>query len=133
MNFKEGLPIYVQIADRLSDEILAGKYEADARVPAVREYSCLLEVNVNTAVKAFDLLRRRGVLYDKRGLGSFVAADARTLILETRRREFMESDLPEMFRRMTLLGISVDEVRKAYDAWQAGREEIVVIERNEND
>ena len=62
MNFKEGLPIYVQIAERLSDEILSGMYEADARVPAVREYSSLLEVNVNTAVKAFDLLRRRGVI-----------------------------------------------------------------------
>ena len=90
MNFKEGLPIYVQIAERLSDEILSGMYEADARVPAVREYSSLLEVNVNTAVKAFDLLRRRGVIYDKRGLGSFVSPEARQLILDTRRREFMD-------------------------------------------
>lgn len=122
MNFKEGLPIYVQIAERLSDEILSGTYEADARVPAVREYSSLLEVNVNTAVKAFDLLRRRGVLYDKRGLGSFVSPEARQLILDTRRREFMETDLPEMFRRMDMLGISVAEVRAAYDARRAGNE-----------
>lgn len=122
MNFKEGLPIYVQIAERLSDEILSGTYEADARVPAVREYSSLLEVNVNTAVKAFDLLRRRGVLYDKRGLGSFVSPEARQLILDTRRREFMETDLPEMFRRMDMLGISVAEVLAAYDARRAGNE-----------
>lgn len=122
MNFKEGLPIYVQIAERLSDEILSGTYEADARVPAVREYSSLLEVNVNTAVKAFDLLRRRGVLYDKRGLGSFVSPEARQLILDTRRREFMETDLPEMFRHMDMLGISVAEVRAAYDARRAGNE-----------
>ena len=50
MIFKEGLPIYVQMAERLSDEILQGTYVVDAKIPGVREYSALLEVNVNTAV-----------------------------------------------------------------------------------
>ena len=62
MNFKDGLPIYIQIAERLSDEILAGHYVADMRVPGIREYAALLEVNVNTAVKAFDQLDSCGIL-----------------------------------------------------------------------
>ncbi len=116
MNFKDGLPIYIQIAERLSDEILAGAYPADGRVPAVREYSALLEVNVNTTAKAFDLLVQRGVLYNRRGLGSFVSPDARRLILETRRREFMERDLPELFRRMRQLGLSPADLQALWDA-----------------
>lgn len=116
MNFKDGLPIYIQIADRLTDEILAGKYEADGRVPAVREYSALLEVNVNTAAKAFDLLVQRGVLYNKRGLGAFVSPDAHALILDARRREFLERDLPEVFRKMRQLGLTPDDLRSLWDA-----------------
>ena len=116
MNFKDGLPIYIQIADRLTDEILAGKYEADGRVPAVREYSALLEVNVNTAAKAFDLLVQRGVLYSTRGLGAFVSPDAHALILDARRREFLERDLPEVFRKMRQLGLTPDDLRSLWDA-----------------
>ena len=56
MNFSNDKAIYVQIAERLSDEILAGKYKEDERIPSVREYAVLLEVNANTAVKAYDLL-----------------------------------------------------------------------------
>ncbi len=116
MNFKDGLPIYIQIADRLADEILAGKYEADGRVPAVREYSALLEVNVNTTSKAFELLVQRGVLYNKRGLGSFVSPQARQIILTSRRREFMERDLPEIFRKMRQLGLSPADLQPLWDA-----------------
>ena len=56
MIFSNDKAIYVQIAERLSDEILAGKYKEDERIPSVREYAVLLEVNANTAVKAYDLL-----------------------------------------------------------------------------
>ena len=50
MNFSNDKAIYVQIAERLSDEILAGKYKEDERIPSVREYAVLLEVNANTTV-----------------------------------------------------------------------------------
>lgn len=39
MNFSNDKAIYVQIAERLSDEILAGKYKEDERIPSVREYA----------------------------------------------------------------------------------------------
>ena len=43
MNFSNDKAIYVQIAERLSDEILAGKYKEDERIPSVREYAVLRE------------------------------------------------------------------------------------------
>ena len=115
MNFSTDKAIYIQIADRLCDEILTGKYVDDGRIPSVREYSVLLEVNTNTAVKSYDLLEQQGVIYKKRGLGYFVTAGAKEQILRERRREFMETRLPEMFRQMRLLGIGMEEVEKAWD------------------
>lgn len=51
MIFSNDKAIYIQMADRLCDEILAGKYADDDRIPSVREYAVMLQVNTNTAVK----------------------------------------------------------------------------------
>lgn len=110
MNFSDGQPIFIQIAERLSDEILAGVYLADSRVPGVRDYSVMLEVNVNTTVKAYDLLAQRGVLYSKRGLGYFVAPEAQQIILDNRRRHFFETEVPRIALTMKQLGVSEAEI-----------------------
>ena len=107
--------IYLQMADRLCDEILAGKYQDDARIPSVRVYAVLLQVNTNTAVKAYEELARDGVIYNKRGLGYFVTPGAKEQSMKARRQEFMSQTLPELFRNMRLLGISIDEVEKAWE------------------
>lgn len=67
-------------------------------------------MNTNTAVKAYDYLARDGIIYNKRGLGYFVSSGARDRIMETRRKDFVGSVLPDMFRNMKLLGITIDEV-----------------------
>lgn len=115
MDFKSNQPIYIQIADRLSDEILSGLYAEGERIPGVREYSALLEVNVNTMVKAYDLLAQQEVIFQKRGMGYFVAPDARSIILEARRKYFKETALPDFFKQLQLLNISIEEIVAAYE------------------
>lgn len=106
------------MADRLCDEILSGAYKDDDRIPSVREYAVLLEVNTNTAVKAYDELSRANIIYNKRGLGYFVTPGAKKQILKERKRAFMKQRLPELFRQMQLLGITLEDVKDAYDAQQ---------------
>ena len=118
MTFSNDKAIYVQMADRLCDEILAGKYQDDDRIPSVREYSVLLEVNTNTAVKAYDELARANIIYNTRGLGYFVTPGAKKQILKERKKEFMKERLPELFRQMKLLGITLEDVKVAYDMQQ---------------
>lgn len=113
MDFSNDKAIYIQIAERLCDEILAGKYQEDERVPSVREYAVLLEVNTNTTVKSYDLLASEGIIYNKRGLGYFVSSGAKRQIKKTRKLEFMKERLPELARQMVLLDISLDEVKEA--------------------
>ena len=104
----------MQMADRMCDEILSGTYRDDDRIPSVREYAVMLEVNTNTAVKAYDQLAREHIIYNKRGLGYFVEPDARERILESRRKEFLERQLPELFRQMKLLDIDIKDVNNAW-------------------
>jgi DNA-binding transcriptional regulator YhcF (GntR family) len=119
MTFSNDKAIYIQIADRLCDEILAGKYQDDDRIPSVREYSVLLEVNTNTAVKAYDELARANIIYNKRGLGYFVTKGAKKQILKERKRSFMKEHLPELFRQMRLMDISIEEVVEEWQSQQS--------------
>ena len=118
MIFTNDKAIYIQMADRLCDEILAGKYKDDDRIPSVREYAVLLEVNTNTAVKAYDELARANIIYNKRGLGYFVTKGAKKQILKERKHVFMKEQLPELFRQMQLLDISMDDVVGVYNSLQ---------------
>lgn len=116
MIFTNDKAIFIQMADRLCDEILAGKYKDDDRIPSVREYAVMLEVNANTAVKAYDELSRANIIYNKRGLGYFVTPGAKKQILKDRKKEFMKERLPELFRQMQLLGITLEDVKSEYTA-----------------
>lgn len=115
MIFNNEKAIYVQIADRLREEILAGKYKPDERVPSVREYAVLLEVNTNTAVKSYELLANEGIIYNKRGMGYFVSPGAKERVMEERRQEFLSQRLPQLFRKMELLGVDISAVVKAWE------------------
>ena len=114
MNFTNDKAIYIQMADRLCDEILAGTYKDDDRIPSVREYAVMLQVNTNTAVKAYDQLARDGIIYNKRGLGYFVTAGAKKEIKKVRKLEFMKQTLPELFRQMKLLDITIEDIQKVW-------------------
>ena len=100
MTFSNDKAIYLQMADRLCDEILAGKYKDDDRI--------------NTAVKAYEELARANIIYNKRGLGYFVTKGARKQILKERKRLFMKEHLPEMFRQMRLLDIDIKDIVEAW-------------------
>lgn len=122
MIFDETKAIYEQIADRLCDEIIAGKYEENYRIPSVREYAITLQVNTNTAVKAYELLSREEVIYNKRGLGYFVSTGARKQIMKVRKREFMSKMLPNLFHEMQLLGITEEEVKVQWQQFLVNHE-----------
>ena len=110
MNFRDGQPIYLQIAERLMDDIHAGQCTADERVPGVRDYSAFLQVNVNTTVKAFDVLVQKGILYNKRGLGSFVSPDAIQIISDLRQDDLLNQLLPDLAHQMQHLHIPLSKV-----------------------
>lgn len=114
MNFKENKAIYLQIADRICDEILLGQYPEEGRIPSVREYAAIVEVNANTVMRSFDYLQSQNIIYNKRGIGYFVAIGARALIHSLRKRVFLNDELEYFFRQMYTLNISMEEITTLY-------------------
>ena len=85
----------------------------------VVEVAADVEVNVNTVARSFEWLQSQDVVVTKRGLGNFVNIGARAAVERLRRREFFEEQLPEMFRTMVTLGISIEEIM---ENWETSRQ-----------
>ena len=105
MEFRKQKPIYLQIADRLMDSIVGGEYVVDDRMPSVRDVAMEMGVNPNTVMRSFDYLQGEEIIYNRRGVGYFVGANAREKIIAEQRRECLEEELPAIRNRMALLGI----------------------------
>lgn len=121
MTFKENKPIYLQIADRIMDEILQNVYEEEGRILSVREYAGVVEVNANTVVRTYDYLQNQGIIYNKRGLGYFVSAGAAQKIVALRKETFLQQVLPDVFKEMYLLHIPMETLAEMFEAYQKER------------
>jgi DNA-binding transcriptional regulator YhcF (GntR family) len=114
MNWNSNKAIYLQIADRIIDEILAGKAQIGDRALSVREYAAQVQVNPNTVVRSYGFLEAEGILLNQRGIGFFISAVAQEKARAFKRKEFMEEILPEVFRTMDLLQMSIQELNDCY-------------------
>ena len=114
MNFKESKAIYLQIADRICDEILLGQYMEEERIPSVREYAAIVEVNANTVMRSYDYLQSQSVIYNKRGIGYFVATGAKELIRSLRKDIFLREEVEYFFRQIKTLDIPMEEITEMY-------------------
>lgn len=112
MDFTDKEPIYKQISDYFCKQILEKKWKPDDRVPSVREIAVQMEVNPNTAMRAFQILQDEEILINKRGVGHFIAEGAYQKTLELQRTEFVENDVPVFFKKMTLLGFTCEELQR---------------------
>lgn len=112
MDFKKQKPIYQQIADMLCERIAGGELRGDERMPSVRDVAVQLGVNPNTVMRTFDYLQQTEIIYNKRGMGYFVSADAAEKVLALHREDFIENDLPIILQKMNMLGLTIDELKK---------------------
>jgi DNA-binding transcriptional regulator YhcF (GntR family) len=115
MNFNENTSIYLQITEYVKEQILLNKWLKEEKVASVRDLASELQVNPNTVMRAYDSLQQEGVIYNRRGIGNFVASDAVGKILESRKIHFLDSEVPVFFKNMILLGIGFDELERLYN------------------
>lgn len=122
MDFKRQKAIYIQIADYLLENILAGVLQKGDKVQSVREMAATVQVNPNTVVRSFNYLQDKGIILNQRGIGYFVADDALDKTWALKRDAFIQQDLPEVFKMMKLLNMSFDDLVEIYQTQSNGAE-----------
>ena len=119
MEFKDKQSIYLQIADYICEQILLGKWPPGERIPSVRDLAGLLEVNPNTVMRTYEFLQSKEIISNKRGIGYSSAESANELILTYRKERFLEMELPEFFKTLYLLNVSMGELQTRYESFIA--------------
>ncbi|GAB3899383.1 GntR family transcriptional regulator [Larkinella knui] len=117
MDFQDKKAIYLQIADYVCEKILLGQWPPGERIPSVRDLGVELEVNPNTVMRTYDFLQQKDIIYNKRGIGFFAADAATDRIKSYRKEQFLETELPQFFRTIYLLDLSLEEIEKRYKAF----------------
>lgn len=114
MEFRDNKAIYLQIADYVCEHILLEKWKADEKVPSVRELAVEMEVNPNTVMRTYEFLQNKNIINNKRGIGFFIADDAIGNVKSYRKVQFIDEELPVVFRNIYLLNIGFDELEANY-------------------
>lgn len=110
LNFESDKPIYLQLADWLSDCIISGAISEGEQIPSTTEISVSCKVNPATALKGVNILVDRGIIYKKRGLGMFVAAGAVDKLKTQRRSDFFDSYIRTLLDEASKLGLTKQDV-----------------------
>jgi GntR family transcriptional regulator len=119
MEFRNNEAIYLQIAAYVSEKILRGVWPVGDKIPSVRDLSVELQVNPNTVMRTYEFLQSQEVIFNKRGIGFFVEADGIKKAKAYRKERFIQQDLPEFFRNIFLLDISLDDLQARYEKFKS--------------
>lgn len=103
-------PIYRQIAEQISTGILRGTLAPEEQVMSTTQYAVQHRINPATAAKAFQELVDQGLLYKRRGIGMFVAADAPERLRARHRARFFADVVDPMIAEALAIGVPLTEV-----------------------
>lgn len=107
-SFNDTRPIYLQIVQRLSRQVVRGEVKAGDKLPSVRELALQMGVNPNTAQRVYAELERLGIAGTRRGLGTFITeSQAR---LKQLREELMDEQISSFIADMKEMGFTAAEI-----------------------
>jgi GntR family transcriptional regulator len=114
-DFQTSKPIYIQIADHLSSQIVRGEMRAGEKLPSVREMAINSGVNPNTIQRTYSEMERMGIVETKRGQGTFVTENEQVLkALKIR----LQTDIIDGFvQNMKELGFSHEEMMEGLEQY----------------
>ncbi len=114
MQFSGSQSIYLQISDYICENILQKTWEEGDRIPSIREMAVSVEVNPNTVMRSYAHLQDQGIIENRRGIGYFVSDGGYEETRRMKTTEFVEQELPRIFRIMQLINMSVEELSREY-------------------
>nr|WP_296009621.1 GntR family transcriptional regulator [uncultured Blautia sp.] len=105
-NLNSERPIYAQIMERITMDIISGIYTPGAKLPSVRDLAQEAGVNPNTMQKALSELERTGLLFSQRTSGRFITEDL--AMIEKTKHDLASMQIREFLEKMERIGFTKD-------------------------
>ena len=109
-SFLSDKPVYVQIAERLTESVLAGEYKPGEQIPTVRQLALEAAVNPNTVQHAFSFLESEGVIVSQGTVGRYVTEDTR--VIDLCRKQMTEQLIKEFANNISKLSVDKEQILK---------------------
>jgi GntR family transcriptional regulator len=110
LDFRSGIPIYVQIMDQIKNRIATGELKPDEQLPTVRQLASDLRVNFNTVARAYRLLDEAGLISTQHGRGTYILSPPAPEAAEQLRHQALYGLTRNYLAQAHRLGFSPDEV-----------------------
>ncbi|HEY2980141.1 MAG TPA: GntR family transcriptional regulator [Anaerolineales bacterium] len=112
LDFRSGLPIYVQIMDQIEHQLAGGVIRPGDQLPTVRALAQELRVNFNTVARAYRMLDEAGVISTQQGRGTYILEKPPPEAADRLRREALEALARRYIREARRLGFSSGEITR---------------------
>lgn len=113
MEFKNNSPIYLQVIGDVKKRIVLGEVKLGEKMPSTRELALQYQVNPNTAVRVYNEMESMGLVFTKRGLGTFVTEDVEKY--NSIRNEMAREYVSSFVEGMSHIGFSKEEILKCVE------------------
>ena len=118
--FHDRSPIYQQIADKISEDILRRELDEGDQVMSTTQFAAFYRINPATVAKGFQRLIEEGVLHKRRGIGVFVSENARKTLSDRRRHIFFKEVVDPMIDEAKMIGVPLGDVVRHIEETAAG-------------
>lgn len=119
--FKNGIPIYLQIIAQIKGMIASGELTVGSKIPPVREMAVDAGVNPNTMQRALTQLEQEGLLYTQRTAGRFVSEDEN--VMKELRKAMSQQYIAELFHNLGKMGMDKQEIIAAVKNYEEDKGE----------
>jgi len=109
-DFNNEVPIYLQIIEKIKEQIISNEYLPNDKLPSVREFSLMFEVNPNTVQKALNELEEMGLIFTERTNGKYVTDNQE--LINNIKNETIEDEIEKFCLSMNNLGVDKKELIK---------------------
>jgi len=106
-SFDDNSPLFLQIKERIEDQIINGALNEDEQVPSTTQIVQFYKINHITVSKGVNLLVDEGIVYKKRGVGMFINKGAKKMLIEKRKQNFLTHYMKPMLTEAKKLGIDL--------------------------
>ena len=118
MDFKNNIPIYLQVIEDIKKKLIAGTLPLGAKLPSSRELAIEYQINPNTAARIYNEMEAMGLSYTRRGIGTFVTEDSQ--VIDRLQQEQTEQIVQTFDEQMSAMGYTPQEImemlQKHYEA-----------------
>jgi GntR family transcriptional regulator len=116
IDHESGVPIYLQIMDRIKHLVATGTLNAGDQLPTIRQLSLTLRVDPNTVVHAYRELDREGIISTQQGRGTFISEHPDGEQLTQLRQERLNVLVGDTLLEALSLGYAEEDIRSAFEA-----------------